>query len=544
MYQPVAIIGISFELPDIKNWEQLAILLQGKAVKVQPLSPERLRDIRDHFGSVEMAEGGYLDRIDLFDNDYFDFTRRESVKLFPEHRIFLMNAIRAFYDAGYNEEQLKGTNTGVFLSRAAIPQYLNFLKDQWDFIDLLPGIEGTHLATFLDLRGPVITIDTACSSSLVAIHKACLSLESKECDLVLAGGVKIGPITRERQEKTVVISSTGVCRAFDNNADGMMNGEGTVCMVLKRLEDARRDQDPIYGLIRGSAVNHGGGRISSLTAPSAEAQKEVILAAWDNAKIDPVEVRFIEAHGSGTILGDPIEIHGIQEAFQDKQATEGVCSISAIKDQIGHLDIMAGSAGLLRLIAAMHNRVIPAQANLQTINELVNEADGVVRVQREPEPWKTKTGNRLGGVSSFGLTGTNVHLVFSSPEVTRTGKAGPGLQFLQLSATSLSRLDNLKQYFHRFIETHPDINLYKFSHKVNRLFRSSGEREGLLFSGREQLLAALSQSQPKLRKPSKVLLMDLDLLEYSKEKACSILDENLLIKAQWNRLFEGFSITS
>lgn len=535
MYDSVAIIGISFELPGIKTWAQLSQSLKGKKTEIVPLSSERLKDVHAQFGPIEMAQGGYLDRIDLFDPAYFNFTKREAVKLFPEHRIFLMNAIRAFHDAGYTEEHLHGSDTGVFLARAAIPQYLNYLGDQVDFLDLLPGIEGTHLANFLDLRGPVITIDTTCSSSLVAIHKACLSLHAGESNMILVGGTKIGPISKARQMNTVVISNQGQCRAFDNDADGMINGEGCICMVLKRLEDAQRDNDPIYGVIKGSAVNHGGARISSLTAPSADAQRDVILAAWDAADIDPRHIQFIEAHGSGTILGDPIEIHGIQEAFRQKNIQDGYCGVSSFKDQVGHLDIMSGSAGLLRLLAAMHQGVMPAQANLRQLNELIDEQSGRARIQREAAAWEALHGRRLGGVSSFGLTGTNIHLIVSATDQVATGHVVSNPCFMQLSAASADRLTEKKKQLIQFVKAHPEQDLQQLSQKVNRLFRPLTEREGLVFSDREQLLAALQRSGTGLPKPEAVLLMDMDLLEYMVSEVSTVLKENELIRHQWHQ---------
>ena len=535
MYESIAIIGISFELPDIKNWSELSQSLLNKKTSIGALSLERLQDIHNQFGPLEMGNGGFLKRIDLFDNEFFDLTERESTKMFPEHRFFMAHALRAFYDAGYSEEDLKQSNTGIFFSTSR-SQYINFLDGQYDFVDMLTGIEATRVANFLDLRGPVISINTTCSSSLVAVHNACLSLEKRECDMVLVGGVRLGTITKERAEQIVVVSGKGECRPFDKDADGMMNGEGVICMILKRLADAERDNDPIYATIEGSAVNHGGARTSSLTAPSVEAQKEVIIKAWENAKVNPGDIKFIEAHGTGTILGDPIEFSGISEAFAEKKIFESTCKISSVKAQIGHLDTMCGMAGLLRLTAALNNKVIPPQANFTTINEHIEEADSIVKVQREPEHWEAHNGKRIGGVSSYGLTGTNIHMVVSHRERESTPALNPRLNFIQLSEKTKQRLDDLKKYIALYIKDHPDIQLSFFSSKVNKLYKGDKYKAGVIFSNADELIRELNKQEEISEKNRTVyMLMDLDLLSYDVTMIEEVLDENAIIKSLWDK---------
>lgn len=531
MYNKIAIIGTSFQLPGMKNWVDFSASLNSKETYVKSLSSLRLKDIQNRFGPTEIALGGFLDRIDLFDNEYFNVTEREAVKMFPKHRFFLSYALKAFYDAGYNERHIKGSNTGIFFTNRK-SLYINFLDGKYDFFDTLSGIEATRLANFLDIRGPVVAIDTTCSSSLVAMHNACLSLNQNECNMTLVGGVKLGTITKEIARNHIVMSNSESCKPFDNSADGMMNGEGAIFLVLKRLEDAKNDNDPIYAVIEGSAINHGGARISSLTAPSAEAQKDVILEAWENAGINPAEVRFIEAHGTGTILGDPIEFDGIQKAFESKGVLKSTCSISSIKAQVGHLDTLCGIAGLLRVIGAINNKILPPQVNFTKLNEHI-ESEDIVKVQREPEFWPAQNNNRIGGVSSFGLTGTNIHMVISGADVVYEPTKKEHY-FLQLSAASIDALKATKEFLANLLESNEEINLNAFVQKINRLYKGDQYKKGISFSNKKELLQELKKSTEYTNtKEPKILLLNLDILSYKLEEVQEILEENLLINSIW-----------
>lgn len=535
MNESIAIIGISFELPGLKDWSELSQSINSKKTSIGDLSSERLQDIYDQFGPVEMEIGGFLKRIDLFDNEYFNLTGREATKMFPEHRFFMSYALRAFYDAGYTEEDIKESNTGIFFSTAS-SQYIKFLEGQGDFYDLLPGIEATRLANFLDLRGPVVAINATCSSSLVSIHSACSALKQNECNMALVGGVKLGVLTKERAGNVVVMSNKGECRPFDKDADGMLNGEGAVFMVLKRLEDAQKDNDPIYGTIEGSAINHGGARISSLTAPSTEAQKEVLIKAWENANINPQDIKFIEAHGTGTILGDPIEFSGINDAFVEKEVLNSNCKISSIKAQIGHLDTMSGMAGLLRLVVALNDKVIPGQANFIAINEHIDQDDSVIKVQKESEYWESDNGKRIGGVSNYGLTGTNIHMVVSHQEKSLISDSNSPINFIQLSESTEPRLADLKKYITEYLQNNQEINLLNFSNKINGLYKNAKYKTGISFSDRDDLIAKFNNPHEiATAVKTTYMLLDLELISYDPESVKEILEENILIKAAWEK---------
>jgi len=530
MYNKIAVIGISFELPGIKSWKDFVNSLGSKKTFTKPLSSVRQNDIENRFGELDIATGGYLERIDLFDNVYFNFKEREALKMFPRHRLFLTYAIKAIYDAGYTEKHIKGTNMGVFYTTQNSTMYANFFDKQLDFFDVINGIEATKLAHYLDSRGPVLAVNTTCSSSLVAVHNACLSLNHNECNMALVGGVKLGTNTRGAVNRIVTISNQEECRPFDNKADGLVGGEGVVFFVLKRFEDAKRDNDKIYATIDGSAVNHGGARIASLSAPSSEAQKEVILKAWENAEVDPKEIRYIEAHGTGTILGDPIEFRGIQDAFKSRNLLSSSCSISSFKAQIGHLDIMSGMSGLLRLIVAINSRIIPCQANFASLNNHITD-EHIIKIQTEQKTWKPQNEKRIGGVSSFGLTGTNVHMVVSQEDIG-TKISEQEKYFLQLSESSYKRFNKLKQHLIGYLKVTESSDLGAFVHKVNRLFIPGQCKATLIFTNKNELVEKLKKIEPDNNiKYNRYLLLNLATLSYEVNDVKIILNENMLLQS-------------
>ncbi|WP_103071071.1 beta-ketoacyl synthase N-terminal-like domain-containing protein [Aquimarina sediminis] len=540
MNNSIAIIGISFELPNIKNWDELRESLYSKSSYIGEMPEHRLKEIHEAFGEIEMSRGGYLNEIDKFDNEHFGFTERESLRTFPEHRLFLTNAIKAFYNAGYNETSLKGTKTGVFYS-AAKSVYHNYASiSDVSFLDFdfVKGIEATRLAKYLDLRGPVVAISTSCSSSLVALNAARQSLNTNECDMAIVGGAKTLSLTKSGMDDNVVHSQKGECRPFDQEADGMVNGEGAVFFVLKRYEQAVKDGDAIFGEIKGAALNHGGNRISSLTAPSSEAQKDVILQAWDNAKIDIKKMRFIEAHGTGTILGDPIEVEGIKQAIYNLNPPpkETPFAMSSFKGQIGHLDFLSGLAGLLRLVAALNFKIIPVQANLNKLNDFFDLKDIGLYVPTSTEPWDSKENERVGGVSSYGLTGTNVHVVVSQNEAHITRLYEPKkINYLQISHKDERKFKLYKDYLIKKIEgIDNDNDVNRLCLKLNKIFQVDKENQAIIYSSKQSLISALKSKSNNPDHEIIFMLLDLDILEYSKESIKLILDENRFIKRQWD----------
>jgi len=296
------------------------------------------------------------------------------------------------------------------------------------------------------------------------------------------------------------------------------------------------DGDTILAEIRSIAINHGGGRISSLAAPSSEAQTEVIVQAWEKAKINVSKIRFIEAHGTGTILGDPIEIEGIKQAFIKKNLghNDASCAISSFKGQIGHLDYLAGLAGLLRLMAALNYSVIPAQANFKTLNEFFKLKGTGLYVPTTTEDWISENNERVGGVSSFGMIGTNVHLVVSQKDNFNTKiEHEKEYNYLQISHSNPQNLRTFKDYLAEKIKELTDESMTKLPMKLNKVFKLGKENQGIVYSSKETLITALNSDNTPCKK--RFLLLDLDILHYPKESIESIFLENSLIKDQWDK---------
>ena len=541
MKNSIAIIGMSFELPGIKSWQELKRALSNKETFIGHMPDSRYQELKTAFGMPEMSIAGYLDEVDKFDNEYFGITEREALRTLPEHRLFLTHALKAFYHAGYSEEVLRGSNTGIFYtaSNSVYPNYEQVANINFSRFDVISGIEATKLAQYLDSRGPVVSINTTCSSSLVAINASMKSLNAYECNTAIVGAVNTVTSTRDASKKNIVHSKKEACRPFDKEADGMMNGEGAVFFVLKRYEEAVKDGDAILGEIKGVGINHGGSRISSLTAPSSEAQKEVILKAWENAGVNPAHIRYIEAHGTGTVLGDPIEIEALKQAFMQSEikAQNTTCALSSFKGQIGHLDYLSGLAGLLRLVAALNYRQIPLQPNFSNLNEYLDLNGVGLHIPVKAEFWPDENGERTGGVSSFGMTGTNVHLVVSQKNIHQSGKNNTEKDtagYLQISHKNADKLEQYKAYLAEvFLATGNSEEVQTLCAKINRVFNEDNASQGIVFESKSALITALTTRDVQDDLPT-ILLLDLDVLQYSYDFIVSAFTENQLLKTVWD----------
>lgn len=526
----VAIVGIAFKLPEMESWEEAKYKLQSTESCINKLSEHRRKDVFGRFGEFEIKDSGYLDRVDLFDNKFFGLTENESINMSPEERMMLIYSLKSFSHAGYSIEDLKGSKTGVFYA-SANTIYDIFFDEVRGIGDRTPGIEGTRVANFFDLRGPVIDFNTTCSSSLTALHYACNSLLLNECEMALVGGVKISVNEKSTMNSQVITSKTDVCRPFDKDANGTLAGEGTICIVVKRLQDALKDNDYVYGVIEGSAINHGGSRTSSLVAPSSDAQKEVIINAWKKSGIHPSEIGFIEAHGTGTILGDPIEYKGIVDAFIEMNCDDAECSISSIKGQIGHLDTMSGLAGLIRLLVALNEKVIFPQAGFSVLNNHI-KSDSRVTVPSALNLWKSTNGKRVGGISSFGLTGTNVHIVVSKVEDSENS-SNENIFYLQLGASSANRLEENMKHLREYIENHEGIDIRNILNHVNSVFSLNTVNKGIIATSVKGLIEKLTYEN-KTEMSKLFLVLNLSILNFSADEIDEIVTENRKIEACWN----------
>jgi acyl transferase domain-containing protein len=441
----IAVVGLHGRFPgacDVREfWENL----RGGRDVITSVPPERW----DHaalFGEPGGDEertyattGGFMSDAACFDCAFFNILPREAQSMDPQQRLFLQTAWQALEDAGYPPKELAGTRTGVYVG-IGHPDYPALMRrdgapfDVFRATGIVPTAIANRVSFSLDLRGPSEVIDTACSGSLVAIHRAIRDLECGECDLAIAGGVNLllGPELFIGFAKAGMLSRTGRCRVLDAGGDGYVRGEGVAALILRPLEAAEADGDFIYGIIRGCAENHGG-KTHSFTAPGVSAQADVITRAWSRAGHPVQDASLIELHGTGTPLGDPIEIKALKKAYDEGRqgadvirASGNGIALGALKSHAGHLEAAAGVAGVIKTLLSMQNRMIPPNLHFRCLNPQINFADTPFYMPVEPVPLADDPDRSLlAGVSSFGFGGVNAHVVIESHQ--RSGARRNGL---------------------------------------------------------------------------------------------------------------------
>jgi acyl transferase domain-containing protein/surfactin synthase thioesterase subunit len=434
--EPIAIIGMGCRFPGSANtpeafWE---LLVSGGATLRE--IPASRWDVDAYYdpdmavpGKMYVRHGSYLDdgTIEQFDPQFFGISAREADRLDPQQRLLLEVSWEALEHAGIAPATLKGSQTGIFVGQywddysmqriyATEPGQI----DRYAQLSALRGLSAGRIAHLLDVHGPAMQVDTACSSASLAVHLACQSLRNRESDLALAGGVSLilAPEHLIGICQMQALSPDGRCKTFDARADGFGQGEGCGMVALKRLSDARRDGDRILALIRGSAVNHDG-HSRTVTTPSGTAQRAMLQQALDNAGVQPHQIGYVEAHGTGTPLGDPIEVLALARVLcQDRQQP---LYIGSVKTNVGHLDAAAGIAGLMKVVLSLQHGTIPPHLHCNEPNPRIPWRDWPIRVPTELTPWNTSP--KMAGVSAFGMSGTNVHLIVEqAPE--------PGLEII------------------------------------------------------------------------------------------------------------------
>ncbi|NEO49846.1 MAG: amino acid adenylation domain-containing protein, partial [Moorea sp. SIO4A3] len=452
-HDSIAIIGMAGRFPGAKDietfWQNLLDGVESISTfaedELEPADPAWLKNPN------YVKAGAILEDIDQFDAGFFGYSPKEAAILDPQQRIFLECAVVALEDAGYDPETYPGAFAKRRLCRIAvyagggINTYLinnvspglgyannrSFLETVGDVqmtIGQAPDFLPTRVSYKLNLTGPSVTIQTACSTALVAVHSACQSLLNTECDMALAGGVaiRLPQKTGYLHQEGAVFSPDGHCRAFDAQAQGTVFGNGAGIVVLKRLSDAIADQDSIYAVIKGSAINNDGSLKVSYAAPSVEGQAAVIAEAQAVAGIDASTVSYIEAHGTATPLGDPIEIAALTQAFRETTTETGFCAIGSVKTNVGHLANAAGITGLIKTVLALKHQQIPPSLNFEQPNPNIDFAGSPFYVNTKLSPWETKNTPRRAGVSSFGMGGTNVHVVLEEAPLTGNRESGIG----------------------------------------------------------------------------------------------------------------------
>jgi amino acid adenylation domain-containing protein len=419
----IAIIGMGLRFPDANNPYEFWENLRNGRESVRDILDDELEPHPFNTDPVNrkklVRRGAFLENIDQFDAAFFGISEREARLLDPQQRLFLECAWSAIQNAGYNVDEIDAPVS--LYAGGSIPQYTNpdlMGPDMSDMYQAYLAGETRFLATRvsykLNLKGESMTIDTACSTSLVAVHMACQSLLLGQSDYAVAGGVAISipQKTGYVHEPNFIFSPDGHCRAFDKNAAGTVPGNGSGAVFLKRLADAKRDGDPIYAVIKGSAINNDGSAKIGYTAPSAQGQAEVIAQALSAADVAADTITYVETHGTGTNLGDPIEVSALTRAFRQHTERRQFCAIGSVKTNIGHLDTAAGVAGLIKTVLALKHGEIPPSLHFAEPNPQIDFANSPFYVNASLQEWKTEDGvPRRAGVSAFGIGGTNVHVI-------------------------------------------------------------------------------------------------------------------------------------
>lgn len=409
----IAIVGIGCRLPQgIDDLDALWDVLDAQRDMITEYPVSRGEWPRG--GGIE--RGGFLSDGECFDAQFFRISPREAEVTDPQQRLLLEVSWACFEDAGILPAALRGTDTGVFVG-ASNSDYAHLLQDAGTEVEAHFAVGNSlavlanRLSYFYDFNGPSLLIDTACSASMVALHGAIQSLRARECGLALVGGVNFicNPRISMAYRKAGMLSPDGRCKAFDDSANGYVRAEGAVVLLLKPLREAVADRNRIHAVIRGSAVNHGG-QAAGLTVPNPQRQATLLTAAWRNARISAQEISYIEAHGTGTSLGDPIEIEGMQSAFAAAGVSVARCDVGSIKSNLGHMESAAGLAGVLKVVAAMAHRRLPASIHVSTLNTRMDLRGSPLQIVSTTRAWDAPA-PRVAGVSSFGSGGANGHVV-------------------------------------------------------------------------------------------------------------------------------------
>jgi acyl transferase domain-containing protein/acyl-CoA synthetase (AMP-forming)/AMP-acid ligase II/pimeloyl-ACP methyl ester carboxylesterase len=472
-HSEIAIIGIGCRFPGANNADEFWELLKSG------------KDAITKSGRwSESSYGGFIEDVDKFDPQFFGITPREAQSIDPQQRLLLEVSWAALEDAAIANDTLAGSKTGVFIGISS-NDYSQLRFHYGVDIDAYAGTGNAHsiaanrLSYLFDLKGPSLAVDTACSSSLVAVHLASQSLKTGECDQAIAGGVNLmlSPELTQTFSLAGMMAEDGRCKTFDAAADGYVRGEGCGVVILKRLADAQQDGDRILAVIKGSAINQDG-KSNGLTAPNGLAQQAVIRQALANAQVTPSEISYIESHGTGTSLGDPIEVNSLKTVLDEEREQD--CYLGSLKTNIGHLEAAAGIAGLIKSVLCLQHQAIPPNLHFKQLNPLIDLSESKITIPQQLQPWNS-TRARYAGVSSFGFGGTNAHVVLGEllnsvkedGEMRRRGDAESNkllehpLHLLTLSTKSEQALTDLVLSYKNYLQNNSEIALADICHTAN-----------------------------------------------------------------------------
>jgi acyl transferase domain-containing protein len=509
--EEVAIIGMSGRFPGAKNLAEFWKNLRDGIESITHFSEKELAASGVQPSALANPDfvpcGSIIEDIELFDAPFFGFSPREAESLDPQQRIFLECAWHALEDAGYDPEAYPGL-IGVY-GGCAMSTYLYHLQSNPAFMTLLGYLQvyigndkdylTTHTSYKLNLRGPSFSVQTACSTSLLAVAVACDGLLSHQCDMALAGGVcvRVPQKTGYYFEPGGIFSPDGHCRVFDERAQGVVFGNGVGIVVLKRLADALADGDSIDAVIKGWAVNNDGSGKTTYTAPGLQGQVEVISKAHQRAVVRPQTITYVETHGTGTSLGDPVEIAALSQAFRASTKKRNFCAVGSVKSNLGHLDPAAGAASLIKTVLALQHKQIPASLNCERPNPNIDFANGPFYVNTKLSEWKAGLGARRAGISAFGIGGTNVHLVLEEAPTIQNSVSRKPHHLLVLSARSSSALETAVSNLVEHLEQNGDRNSADLAYTFQIGRRTFNHRCALVYQDLTDLVKALKAKDPR-----------------------------------------------
>jgi|GEM_PF-2351605 len=500
MEEKIAIIGLGCRFPKAETPEAFWHLLSNGINAITEIPADRW-SIDELYasqpatpGKMNTRWGGFLSQVYDFDSLFFNISPKEAERIHPQQRLFLEVAWEALENAGLATDKLSGTPTGVLAGMELVKHdqllYRNPADltqiNAYDAIGTTPSLGPSRLSYLLNLKGPSLVVETACSSSLVAVHLASQSLRTGECDLCVVGGVNLilTPELSIMLSQSQMMSPEGRCKTFDADANGYVRGEGCGVVILKRFSDALEDKDNILAVIRGSAVNQDG-LSNGITAPNGLSQEAVIRQACKNAGVRPAEISYIEAHGTGTPLGDPIEVNSLKKVLMEDRESNQPCFIGSVKTNFGHLELAAGIAGLIKVVLALQHEKIPPNLHLKQLNPYIRLDKTPLSIPTEIQEWTMQGRTRLAGISSFGFGGTNAHVIIEQAptDIKKTrGEFERPLHILALSARNNQALLALAQRYSNFLDSNGTIPLTDICFSAN-VGRTHFERRLVAITG-------------------------------------------------------------
>lgn len=485
----VAIIGMSCKFPHAEDYNQYWDNIVNQVGVIGSFPKERHEDM----GEEVKLQAGWLEHIGDFDASFFRISPAEAVTMHPEQRIFLEQAWACLEDAGYCGPDIRGSNTGVFVGvDHSYPMDYKPHDAEHNLLDMagsMSSVLASRIAYVLDLKGPNMVVDTACSSGLVGIHQACTALRAGDCDMAVAGGLHLLSVTDATFDG--VASEDGVLSSFDRRSSGTVWGEGFGFVTLKPAKKAIADGDHIYAIIKGIAINNDG-RTTGITAPSADSQAEVVEKAWRQAGIDPENLSYVEAHATGTVLGDPIEVNGLRTAFGKHTSRRQFCALGSVKPNLGHGVSAASMASLIKVLLAFRERQLPPNINFTEPNPYIPFHESPLYVSDTIRDWEPNGPARLAAVSSFGFGRTNVHAVLSEAPARAVDRPEPRSPLiLPLSgrneAACFAQVDNLIEW----MDQHPEAPIEDICHSAAVGRHHFEYRVAVMGTDREEILQGL-----------------------------------------------------